>query len=186
MEDSDYKNMIEAALFMSSRALSSEELAKIIGLGAIGQVEDYVKELINKYNSTDTALEIINIGGKYMLTVKERYASKVSSLASGPDISRGALRLLAYISKNNGILQSELVKAFGESTYDHVKELVEKEFIMQKKQGRSKKLFLTSKFAEYFSTQGTASEDQQQQQNENATIQSNQSTKDARANQTDQ
>ena len=92
MEDSDYKNMIEAALFMSSRALSSEELAKIIGLGAIGQVEDYVKELINKYKSSDTALEIINIGGKYMLTVKEQYASKVSSLASGPDISRGALR----------------------------------------------------------------------------------------------
>jgi hypothetical protein len=43
----------------------------------------------------------------------------VKDLAVGPDISRGGLRLLAYISKNDGIMQSQLVKAFGQSTYLH-------------------------------------------------------------------
>lgn len=159
----DYKKLIEAALFMSSRALSAEELAKIVGLGAIGQAEDYVKELMAEYKQGDTALDIIEIGGKYLMTVKEQYAGKVSSLASGPDLSRGALRILAYISKNNGILQSELVKAFGESTYDYIKELEEKEFIARKKDGRSKRVFVTSKFNEYFSVESASSEQGQSQ-----------------------
>ncbi|MGC8676164.1 MAG: SMC-Scp complex subunit ScpB [Candidatus Micrarchaeia archaeon] len=148
----NYKSLVEAALFMSSRALSIEEIARVAGIGALGQVDAYVKQLAEEYKSRDTAIEIEEIGGKYMMTIKPEYASKVSSLASGPEISKGALRLLAYVSKNDGILQSELVKAFGEVTYDHVKELIEKEFISAKKQGRSKKLFVTSKFQEYFAT----------------------------------
>jgi chromosome segregation and condensation protein ScpB len=39
----------------------------------------------------------------------------------------------------------------GSSVYDHVKELVEKEFITAEKQGRSKSLKTTKKFREYFS-----------------------------------
>ncbi|MEM0146882.1 MAG: SMC-Scp complex subunit ScpB [Candidatus Micrarchaeaceae archaeon] len=147
-----YENLVEAALFMSSRALSINEIAKIAGIGSLGQVDSYIKRLIEEYKNRNTALEIEEIGGKYLLTIKQEYASKVSSLASGPEISKGALRLLAYVSKNNGILQSELVKAFGESTYAHVKELVEKEFVSSKKQGRSKKLFVTEKFNEYFAS----------------------------------
>jgi len=155
MPDTDYKNLIEAALFMSSKALSEEELARIIGLGAIGQVDEYIRQLIEEYKNRQTALEIIEIDGKYMLTVKNEYAEKVSSLANEPELSKGAIRLLAYISKNNGILQSELVKAFGEVTYDYVKELVEKEFITAKKEGRSKRVYLTNKFSEYFAVQKT-------------------------------
>jgi len=163
-----YKKLVEAALFMSPRALSAEEIAKAIGVGAIGAIEDYVDELIKDYSSRDTALEISKIGGKFMLTIKEEYANKVSGLAAGPDLSRGALRLLAYISKNNGIMQSELVKAFGETTYDYMKELTEKEFVETKKQGRSKKVTLTSKFFEYFNIAegGTAYMYKEQEQND--------------------
>ena len=152
-EQNQNKNLIEAALFMASKALSAEEIASIVGIGAIGQVESYIKQLEEDYKSRNGALEIQELGGKYLLTVKEEYANKVSSLASGPEISKGALRLLAYISKNNGILQSELVKAFGETTCDYVKELAEKEFVTTKRQGRSKKIYITQKFNEYFSVQ---------------------------------
>ncbi|MEM3781742.1 MAG: SMC-Scp complex subunit ScpB [Candidatus Micrarchaeaceae archaeon] len=146
----NYKNLVEAALFMSSKALSVEEIAKVIGLGSLGQVDACLRQLVEEYKNRNAALEIEQISGKYLLTVKQEYASKVSSLASGPEISKGALRLLAYISKNNGILQSDLVKAFGQSTYERIKELAEKEFVSSKKQGRSKKLFVTDKFREYF------------------------------------
>ena len=150
MEEQDYKKLIEAALFMSQNALSPAEIGNIIGLASIGKVEELVKGLANEYAQRDTALAIEEIGGKYMLTLKEPYASKVSSLASGPEISKGALRVLAYISKNNGALQSELVKIFGETTYAYVKELTTKEFVEAKKAGRSKKLYTTLKFKEYF------------------------------------
>ena len=85
-----------------------------------------------------------------MFSLKEPYASKVAGLASGPDISRGALRILAYISKNDGVLQSSVVKNFGSSVYDYIKELTEKEFIETQKIGRSKKITTTDKFKEYF------------------------------------
>ena len=150
MEENDYKKLIEAALFMSQNALSPSEISNIIGLASIGKVEELLKGLSEEYKNRDTALEIAEIGGKYMLTLKEPYASKVSTLASWPDINKAPLRILAYISKNNGILQSEIVKLFGDTAYAYVKELTSKEFIESKKSGRSKKLYTTLKFKEYF------------------------------------
>jgi len=108
MNEEDYKKLIEATLFMSQNALSASEIGSIIGLASIGKVEELLKALAKEYNERDTALEVMEIGGKYMLTLKEPYASKVSSLASGPEISKGALRILAYISKNNGALRASL------------------------------------------------------------------------------
>ena len=52
-----------------------------------------------------------------------------SSLAGAPEISKSSLRILAYISKNEPLMQNGIVKAFGSSTYEHIKELQEKEFI---------------------------------------------------------
>jgi segregation and condensation protein B len=142
---------VEAALFMSPAALSVQELSGIIGIASIGHVDEMVKKLVEEYKTRDTALEIIEIDKKFMFALREPYASRVSRFASGPDISKGALRLLAYISKNNNALQSEVVKIFGGSTYDYVKELVEKGFMEKKKQGRSSRMSVTNKFKEYFS-----------------------------------
>lgn len=130
--------------------MSIQDIMNATGISSPGFIEKSLKELMEQYASNGTALKIEEIGGKYMFSLKEPYASRVAGMAVGPDISRGSLRILAYISKNNGILQSELVKAFGSSVYDHVKELTEKEFLEAKKQGRSKKITTTAKFKEYF------------------------------------
>jgi segregation and condensation protein B len=151
-EQLDYKKLIEAALFMSPNALSVQDLSGITGIASVGHVEEMVKKLAAEYESKDTALEIIEIDKKFLFTLREPYASRVSIYASGPDISKGALRLLAYISKNNNVLQSDLVKIFGESTYEHMKELNEKEFVERRKEGRSRRITVTNKFKEYFST----------------------------------
>lgn len=150
MENLDYKKLVEAALFMAPKSMGLDELSKVTGMASIGALKSILTELVNSYGLADTALSIIEINGKYMFSLKEPYASKVSSLATGPDITKGSLRLLAYVSKNDGVLQSVLVKMFGTTTYDHVKELTEKEFIETKKFGRSKKVSTTTKFKEYF------------------------------------
>ena len=149
-QQSDYKKLIEAALFMSPNALSISELSGITGIASMGYLELATKSLIEDYKARDTALEIIEIDRKFMFSLREPYASKVSRFASGPDITRGALKLLAYVSRNNGALQSGIVKIFGASTYDHVKELTEKGFLETRKEGRSRKLLVTNKFREYF------------------------------------
>ena len=150
-DEIDYKRLIEAALFMSPNAMSVNEISKATGVASPGMIEKLLSELMAEYDQSSTALRIMPISGKYMFSLKDPYASKVSSLANGPDISRGALRVLAYIAKNEDVLQSQLVKYFGSSIYDHVKELTEKEFIESKKYKRSKKISTTPKFKEYFS-----------------------------------
>ncbi|MDE1852024.1 MAG: SMC-Scp complex subunit ScpB [Candidatus Micrarchaeota archaeon] len=149
-EQLDPKKTVEATIFMSAKALGISEIASLAGIASPGAVEKMVRELVEEYRSRDTALEILEISGKYMFSIKSPYASKVSGLASGPDLSKGALRILAYISKNDGVMQSQLVKYFGSQTYDYMKELVENEFVEAKKFKRSKKISTTPKFKEYF------------------------------------
>lgn len=150
MENLEYKKLVEAALFMSPHAMSPAELSKETGIASIGILESVLQEIVNDYKNRETAIEVVRINEKYMFGLKEPYASKVSSLASGPDITKGALRLLAYLSRNDGVVQSELVKIFGASTYDYVKELAGKEFVEAKKFKRSKRINTTTKFKEYF------------------------------------
>ncbi|VVB77375.1 Segregation and condensation protein B [uncultured archaeon] len=151
MEDQpDYKKLIEAALFMSPNALGVAELARITGIASVGHVEGLARSLVEEYKAKDTALEIVEIDRHFMFGLKEPYASRVGKFANGPDITRGSLRVLAYISKNDNVMQSELVRLFGASTYDHMKELAEKGFIESKKVGRSRRISVTNKFKEYF------------------------------------
>src|SRR5271154_6017809 len=107
-DEIDYKRLIEAALFMSPNAMSVNEIATATGVASPGTIEKLLSELIAEYDKSSTALRIMPISGKYMFSLKDPYASKVSSLANGPDISRGALRVLAYIAKNNDVMQSQL------------------------------------------------------------------------------
>ncbi len=149
-EQLDIKKLVEAALFMSANAMSVNEIAAATGIAAPGRIQAVAKELVEDYKAKETALEIIEIDNRYMFSLKAPYASKVSGLSGGPDLTRGALRVLAYVSKNEGVTQSDLVKAFGSSTYDHMGELLEKQFVETAKYKRTKKVSTTNKFKEYF------------------------------------
>jgi len=151
MQELDPKRIIEAALFMSSKPLEISDLARISGIGAIGFVESQIKQLQEEYNKSGSALQIVCEEGKYLMRVRSDYERKVSDLAKEAEISRGALKTLALIAKNDGIKQSKVVEMVGTTVYDHVKELVEKEFITAEKQGRTKMLRTTKRFKEYFS-----------------------------------
>ncbi|MGC8649217.1 MAG: SMC-Scp complex subunit ScpB [Candidatus Micrarchaeia archaeon] len=146
----EIKKIIEAALFVSGRALSIDELAKALGIASIGSLIPIIEELIDDYNKRDSALMISKLANNYLLAVKEPYLKYVNSFAGAPDLSRGALRILAYISKNEPIMQSNIIKSFGTSSYEYIKEILEKGFIKATKNGRTKKIETTQKFKEYF------------------------------------
>ncbi len=146
----DYKKTVEAALFVSGNAMDADQIAKTIGIASVGHVKRMLDELVREYEARDSALVIARIGDRYTLGIRPEYAENVSSLAGAPDISKGTLRTLAYISKNEPIMQSAVIKAFGSSGYQHIKELVEKEFIKTARIGRTKRIETTSRFREYF------------------------------------
>jgi segregation and condensation protein B len=151
MPELDSKRIIEAALFMSSKPLEINDLARVSGIGAVGFVESLIKQLQEEYNRNGSALQIFFENGKYIMRVRSDYEKAVSGLAKESEISKGALKTLAVIAKNDGMKQSKIVEMLGTTVYDHVKELVEKEFITAEKQGRTRVLKITNRFKEYFS-----------------------------------
>jgi len=150
MAEENIRRYIEAALFMSSRPMGVDELAQIAGVSAPGFVEKELQELQREYSENGSALEIAFENNHYLMRVRSEFADRTSILAKEADISRGALRVLALVSKNEGLEQSKLVKTLGSSVYDHVHELLEKDFIVRSKKGRTMALRTTPKFKEYF------------------------------------
>ncbi len=145
------KKLIEAALFISGRSMSVEELRTLTGIGALGYLKNTVDELIKDYQDRDSAIEVIEEeNGKYLMKVRIEHVTRVKEFAQDTEICKAALRTLAYISKHDGILKSSLVKKLGTHIYIDVKELVVAGFIKPQKAGRTSKLWLTDKFKKYF------------------------------------
>ncbi len=153
------KKIIEAALFISSRSMSLEEFRTLTGIGALGYLQGVVEELKRDYDERGSAVEIAEIDGKYVMKVRAEHLQKVKQFAQDTEISKSALRTLAYISKNDGILKSALVKKIGTHVYSDVKELVEADFVKAARSGRTSKLTLTEKFRRYFVQQEKAPEE---------------------------
>jgi len=142
--------MIEAALFMSGREMSVPELKKLSGIASAGPIRSMLEELSAEYAEKGSAIEIFEADGSYLMRIREEYVGGVKQFAQETTISKSALRTLSYIARHNGILKSVVVKRIGTMIYDDVRELVKNGFILQRKYGRSSKLFLTDKFRAYF------------------------------------
>ena len=154
-KEMENRHMVEAALFVAGHALGLDEISKATGIMSPGYLKKVLAEIASDYdNNGNTVIRLFEIGGKYLLGLKEPYASKVNGLAGSPDLTKGALCILAYTSKNEPIMQNAIVKAFGSSSYEHIKELIEKDFITASKVGRTKRLQTTQKFKEYFNLNG--------------------------------
>ncbi len=144
------RRLIEAALFISARPMSLDELRTLTGIGALGFLRKTLEDLRDEYAQRESAIEIIEMEGKYEMRVGQGYIDRVKQFAQDAAISRPALKTLAFIARNDGVLKSELCKRLGSGIYQDVKELVEAGFVKPKKSGRSSKLFLTEKFRQYF------------------------------------
>lgn len=144
------EKLIEAALFISSRPMSLEELRTLTGIGALGYLQNLLESIRNSYS--DHAIEIFESDGKYEMRIRNPYVSKVKQFATETEISKSSLRTLAFISRHDGMLKSDLIKKIGPHAYVDVKELIENGFLKAQKAGRTSKLTLTDKFKKYFTT----------------------------------
>jgi segregation and condensation protein B len=154
MDEKEAENIIEAALFMSSKPLGAPELGRLIGVAAPGYVAERLDAIKKRYDDAGSAIEIAYEEGKYYMRLRKKYAEAVKEFAQQGEISRHALRTLSYIFRFDGIKKSELAEKLGSAIYKDVAELVEKGFIAQKKCGRTKTLHTTPKFKMYFGEQG--------------------------------
>jgi len=146
----EIKPLLEAALFISGRALSIEELAKICSLGNVGAVRKSVEELQADYSAKNSSIEIYESDGRYGMRVNKDYEDRVMHLAPETDMPPAVLKTLALIAYEQPIKQSEVVKQRGNGAYKYIKKLQEAELIEAHKSSRTKILTVTTKFRDYF------------------------------------
>jgi len=141
---------LEAALYVSGRALTLEELSNIIGKSQ-STTQKLLDELSFEYNKRKGALEVVTLPrDRYAMQLRPELTPSVGKLIPGGLLSFATLQTLVYIALKQPIIQSDLVNERGTHCYDHIKELVEKKFVDAIPEGRSKNLTTTSLFADYF------------------------------------
>jgi segregation and condensation protein B len=141
------KARVEAVLFLTDKPLAAAAIAQLVNVD-VQDVRQSILELIHDYEERNSALEIADDGG-YMMQVKDEYATFANDLAP-IDLPVSIVRTLSAIAIKQPVLQSEIVRIRGAGAYDHIKELLEKELITKKEEGRSALLSTTKKFQEYF------------------------------------
>ena len=141
---------LEAALYVSGRALTLEELSNIIGKSQ-STIQKLLDDLSFEYNQKSGALEVVALPkDRYALQLKPELTPRVGKLIPGGLLSFASLQTLVFIALKQPIIQSELVAQRGTHSYDHIRDLVEKKFVDAIPEGRSKLLTTTKLFADYF------------------------------------
>lgn len=156
--DKDSKKVLEAALFMSPKAVPIEELAKTIKNDSLLETHRLVKELLEEFNQRDSALEITDLNGSFQMRVRDDFEGDVQKFASGAEFNKSIQKTLALIAFKQPIKQSLVIKLRNNKGYEHVKVLFEKGLISKTRYGRTFLLKTTKKFLEQFGKNALKSE----------------------------
>ena len=163
-DERDLENMrrLEAALFVSGRYLSMQDLVSYTDLNPI-VVREVIEKLQEKYDESGSALTIVKKGGGGMveggsgdelwkMDVREDYTDMINKLATGSsEFAKAEQETLAIIAYKQPIKQSVIIKIRGNKTYDHIKKFVDLGLVKKKKQGHTHELSLSDEFYDYFS-----------------------------------
>jgi segregation and condensation protein B len=141
---------LEAALYVSGRAMTLEELAEIIGK-AESTTQKLLADLGYQYDKREGALEVVGLPReRYALQLKPELTPLVAKLIPGGLMSFATLQTLVYIALKQPVLQSDVVAHRGTHCYEHIHDLEDKKFLESEPEGRTKILRTTPLFADYF------------------------------------
>jgi len=150
MDRLEKEKVLEAALFMSPKPLTLEELNTIANVESRVETKSMLEELIHFYKNRKSSLEIVSSEIGYQMRVKEEYEDEVSHLATDSTFNKGVMKTLALIAYKQPIEQALVVKYRNNKAYDHLKVLFDEGFIKKDPKGRTFTLTTTTKFIEYF------------------------------------
>ena len=110
-----------------------------------------INDLKLKYANSSSALDLICTNQTISLELKHKLNEFVEDLLPA-DLKTAVLRTLATIAIKKKILQSDLIILRGSSAYEHIKDLLDKNFIVKRRQkdGRSYWITLSEKFFQTF------------------------------------
>ena len=145
------KQLVEAALYISGRPLSIQEIQSVTGVSSLKRVGDLLRELVEEYRARGGALEIVQLPHqRFALQLDPNLSERVAELAPQGLLSLGELKTLVYIALTQPVLQCAVVAHRGSHSYLHIKTLESHGFLQVTPHGRTKELTTTPMFADYF------------------------------------
>lgn len=143
--------LLEAALYVSGRPLTLNELCSVLSTRSKNKTAKYLKMLMEEYSARNTALEILELKDeRYVLQLKADFTPLVKKLVNRPLLSSGPLKTLSYIAYRQPVPQKRVIQARGQHAYGHVKLLRDMGLVVAERAGRSMNLRTTDHFADYF------------------------------------
>lgn len=143
------KKLIEAALFMSSRTMSADEIVKITGIKP-KSVEKLLEDLRREYAAECKGVEIVRNPEGWEMRVKPDVLPKVAHLTPYSELRDGHKRTLALVVYKEPVKQSHVVEIQGNKAYKYIKTLRKKGLLKAEKSGRTINLTVTKEFERYF------------------------------------
>ncbi len=125
---------IEAVLFASGDPISIERLSQAFELKS-EEIEQHIKELEKKYDSTDSGFYVVRLENTYQLVTREEYApyiKKAFDIKRRTPLSPAALEVLAVIAYNQPVTRSFIEQVRGVDCSGVVSTLIEKGLIEER------------------------------------------------------
>lgn len=139
---------VEAALFISGRYLSLQELIMLTDVNPI-LLKKILWDLGDKYKNS--GIRLVEKSGLWKMDVADEFTNMVNKLATGKsEFTKAEQETLAIIAYKQPMKQSVLIKIRGNKGYDHVKKFCEMKLLSKKKMGHTSELNLSEDFFDYF------------------------------------
>lgn len=147
-KERELEEKVEAALFISAKFLTIQELLMLTDINPI-MLKEILHNLEKKYSRG--AIKLINKNNSWKMDVDEKYHSLINRLATGTsEFTKAEQETLAVIAYKQPVKQSVIIKIRGNKGYDHIKKFRELGMIQAKKAGHTLELQLSEDFYEYF------------------------------------
>ena len=136
-------------MFTSGRSMSTDELSKIVDKSS-EKVNSALSELQARIKRRqDSALQLTEVSGRWIFEVRPSLSAYLPE-SFRPDTPQRLLPAAALIAYHQPMAQSQLVEMLGQRAYDHVRELANLGLIDRRRDGLTRRLTTTRRFAEYF------------------------------------
>ncbi|MEK6891029.1 MAG: SMC-Scp complex subunit ScpB [Nanoarchaeota archaeon] len=147
----DIENLkkVEAALFISGKFLSGEELVALTDLNPI-LLNQCLNKIIEKYDE-GSAIQIIKKSDMWKMDVRPEYIDIVNKLATGNnEFTKAEQETLAVIAHKQPVSQAKIIAMRGNKAYEHIRKFVDLGLVNSKRSGRTRELNLSEEFYNYF------------------------------------
>ncbi len=149
MSEPNLNTILEAIVFSAGKSLSVTEISELVSKPS-SEVEDALNSLrLTIKRRKEGALQLTEVSGRWILEVKTGLSLFLPD-SFRADIPQRLLPAAALIAYHQPMSQSQLVDMLGQRAYDHVRELSNRGLIDRRRDGLTRRLTTTRRFAEYF------------------------------------